>query len=157
MAATSEQTNWLVRVGALRDGLLVLASILYGLGYLVWSVHAWEQDLGLLPALDAQYFVAGVFPALVFLAAFYAYRLITRAVEQLLDWLYSEPRTRTKTLARGLAYALVVVPAIILFLRGISGYVKSVLAWEWAWAVLFGAMLLGSILYHTHGAIVTYT
>lgn len=49
----------------LRDGLLVTAVIVYILGYLVWSLNAWVNNLGLLPALDFQYFVAGIFPALL--------------------------------------------------------------------------------------------
>ena len=59
---------------------------------------------------------------------------------------------RTKTLARGLAYSLIVVPGILLLLSGISDYVERAISWKWGWAVLFAAMLLGSMLYHTHGA-----
>jgi hypothetical protein len=33
---------WVKRIGDLRDGLLVGASLLYGLGYVVWSLNAWD-------------------------------------------------------------------------------------------------------------------
>jgi hypothetical protein len=56
--------------GDLRDGLLISASILYVVGYLVWSSNAWQNQLGLLPALDPQYFVAGLVPVVIMLAAF---------------------------------------------------------------------------------------
>jgi hypothetical protein len=49
---------------------LVTASILYAVGYLVWSYHAWRNKLGLLPALDAQYFVAGLAPSVVLLVGY---------------------------------------------------------------------------------------
>lgn len=52
-------------LSAMRDGLLVAAGIVYVLGYLVWSLNAWINNLGLLPALEFQYFVAGVFPAVL--------------------------------------------------------------------------------------------
>ena len=52
-------------LSAMRDGLLVASGIVYVLGYLVWSLNAWINNLGLLPALEFQYFVAGVFPAVL--------------------------------------------------------------------------------------------
>jgi hypothetical protein len=53
------------RIGKLRDAVLVLATIVYLLGYLSWALYAGTNDLGLVPALDTQYFVAGVLPVLV--------------------------------------------------------------------------------------------
>ncbi len=46
-------------IGKHRDTLLVSIAATYGLGYLAWSIFAWRQNLGLLPALDFQYMVAG--------------------------------------------------------------------------------------------------
>jgi hypothetical protein len=53
------------------DVVLALASILYALGYASWALYAWKFQLGIPPALEAQYLVAGVGPAviLLFLAA----------------------------------------------------------------------------------------
>ncbi len=52
-------------IGNLRDTLLVGAGTVYILGYLTWSISAYSQDLGLLPALEAQYFMAGIVPAAI--------------------------------------------------------------------------------------------
>ena len=50
-------------IGKFRDGLLVVGGLLYVLGYAVWSFNAWINGLGILPALEFQYLVAGIPPA----------------------------------------------------------------------------------------------
>jgi hypothetical protein len=57
--------NFVKRIGKLRDGFLVSGAALYGLGYLVWTYTAWRNDLGQLPALEFQYVIAGVVPAIL--------------------------------------------------------------------------------------------
>jgi hypothetical protein len=54
--------KWL---GERRDGFLVGGAIIYGLGYLVWSYNAWRNHLGQLPAIELQYVIAGLVPALI--------------------------------------------------------------------------------------------
>ena len=66
-------SDWLERVGKSRDGILVIGGALYILGYAVWSVNAYIKGLGLLPAFESQYFIAGTVPFLIF---FLVYRLI---------------------------------------------------------------------------------
>lgn len=66
--------GWLALIGSFRDGLLVLATILYTLGYLVWSYHAWKKNLGPRSALDFQYFVAGIVPALSLCILYLSFR-----------------------------------------------------------------------------------
>ncbi len=56
-------------MGEYRDAALVLISVDYLLGYFSWSFYAAENDLGLVPALDTQYLVAGVLPTLILAAA----------------------------------------------------------------------------------------
>jgi hypothetical protein len=68
----------LVRVGKLRDGLLVAGGLLYILGYIVWSVNAQINGLGLLPALEFQYLVAGIIPALIIGLAALFIRILLR-------------------------------------------------------------------------------
>jgi hypothetical protein len=63
------------KIGKLRDGLLVAGGLLYVLGYAVWSLNAWRQGLGILPALESQYLVAGIVPALIIYAAILIARL----------------------------------------------------------------------------------
>ena len=52
-------------LGSLRDGILVVSALLYLLGYLELGFYAASRDLGALPAIDAQYLVAGLAPALM--------------------------------------------------------------------------------------------
>ena len=53
-------TQILKRLGDARDSILVATSCTYALGFLVWSLHAWRQGLGLLPISNIQYLVSGV-------------------------------------------------------------------------------------------------
>lgn len=57
--------NRIDRIGEARNGFLIGLAIVYGLGYAVRSLYAWQVSLGVMPALDSQYFLAGVMPALV--------------------------------------------------------------------------------------------
>lgn len=41
------------------------ATVVYALGYLSWAYYSWEERLDLPPALEGQYVVAGVVPALL--------------------------------------------------------------------------------------------
>jgi hypothetical protein len=59
--------KWIVRLGALRDGLLVAGAVLYGFGYVAFSLFAWIHHLGPVPGIEAQYFIAGI-PALLVVA-----------------------------------------------------------------------------------------
>jgi hypothetical protein len=52
-------------IGEYRDAVLVLISIDYLLGYFSWSYYAAQNDLGLVPALDTQFLVAGVLPTVI--------------------------------------------------------------------------------------------
>ncbi|MBA7491884.1 hypothetical protein ES702_02432 [subsurface metagenome] len=79
-------TDRLRPLAKLRDGLLVVAAIVYILGYLVWSLNAWVNNLGLLPALEFQYFVAGIFPALVIWLVYIGIRNTRRLVDNLTKW-----------------------------------------------------------------------
>jgi hypothetical protein len=58
----------LKRIGDIRDGFLISAGIFYLFGYLVWSINAYRIKLGLLSALDFQYFIAGIIPVLILVA-----------------------------------------------------------------------------------------
>lgn len=55
-------------LGECRDGLLVGASVIYLAGFCAWSIAAWLNGMGSVPAIEAQYFVVGV-PVLLFLGA----------------------------------------------------------------------------------------
>jgi hypothetical protein len=54
--------DYLNALAKYRDGVLLVVGISYVLGYVVWSVHAWQENLGLVPALRFQYILAGIVP-----------------------------------------------------------------------------------------------
>ena len=57
------------KLAKLRDGFIVVGALLYGAGLAVWSYHAWRNRIGLLPAFDMQYFIAGAVPLVVLMLA----------------------------------------------------------------------------------------
>jgi hypothetical protein len=69
------------KLAALRDGFLVTGALLYALGLAVWSYHAWRNHVGLLPALDMQYFIAGAVPLALVLTAYYVISHGQRAIQ----------------------------------------------------------------------------
>src|SRR2546422_6485383 len=68
-------------LGEARDDLLVIAAALYGVGYLVWALHASRYNLGLLPAIESQYFIAGIAPTLVIVVAYKLTVLVERGLD----------------------------------------------------------------------------
>ena len=57
------------RLGALRDGFIVAGGTLYGAGYATWALYALSIHAGPVPALQVQYFAAGIPAVLLFVAA----------------------------------------------------------------------------------------
>jgi hypothetical protein len=109
--------------------VLALASILYALGYASWALYAWEFQLGVPPALEAQYLVAGVSPALIL--------LLLSAILVQLRRLARAPRVPHKKAQNTLETAgtLATLAGVGLLLLG-RGY---------GWIVLFaGAVLYGA-------------
>ena len=80
-------TFWLAQF---RDQILVGAAVVYVIGYGVWSLHSWNNGLGLLPAADLQYFVAGLLPLVTFMVGY----AILRFVMALLVRILRKPRAR---------------------------------------------------------------
>jgi len=108
--------TWLRDAGNLRDGFLVTAAVFYFLGYIVWAINAYRNNLGLLPGLDFQYFIAGA-PAVLIILALYlliaACRLLRGKVRR---WIGSSPTGGRLYLCRAmfllalLAGFLIIVP-----------------------------------------------
>jgi hypothetical protein len=66
LLAIADTYSWwksqLNNASKLRDfGLVVIAGT-YALGFIIWSFHAVTYNLGLLPIIDSQYFIAGILP-----------------------------------------------------------------------------------------------
>lgn len=60
---------WFKQLGSFRDAILVMAGGLYAMGYFVRQFNAVRNNLGWLPGIDVQYFVAGIVPTLVLMLA----------------------------------------------------------------------------------------
>jgi hypothetical protein len=55
--------EWLLsNASQLRDLALFTVAATYTLAFIIWSVHTLRNDLGLLPAIDLQYIIAGLGP-----------------------------------------------------------------------------------------------
>lgn len=66
--------DFLEHLGKIRDGVLRFAPMLYILGYIEWSIYAWKENLGFLPVLNSQYFIAGIYPFIVIVLSVLAIR-----------------------------------------------------------------------------------
>jgi hypothetical protein len=79
----SAPSGWrahLTAFGELRDTIVFGFSALYVLGYVTWALYSNDRGLGVLPPLEGQYFLAGVVPLLILVAA-YALMRMTRPAE----------------------------------------------------------------------------
>lgn len=72
--------NSLKHFGGVRDGLLVIGAILYGVGYIAWSLHASIYHLGPVSGLDAQYFIAGIPVLLVLIIGWLLGKMLLQVV-----------------------------------------------------------------------------
>jgi hypothetical protein len=79
--------SWLALLGDQRPGALAIGTALYVLGWGVWAVNAWRLGLGMLPAVDAQYLMAGAPPLAILAAAWLGVRYSRRGLEWGVGWL----------------------------------------------------------------------
>lgn len=77
--AFTEVTSCVGWLAGARDKILVAGAGIYILGYIVWAFNALVNELGLLPAADLQYFVAGLVPAGTLILFYIALRLLLAA------------------------------------------------------------------------------
>jgi hypothetical protein len=93
----------LKQLGDARDGVLVVASCVYIVGYMTWAIYCWRHHLGSARALDMQYFVIGGPVALAFALLVATIRQSRRALAAVLRRYYLlRPRTqRTIVLIAG--------------------------------------------------------
>ncbi len=59
--------TFLQNIAQIRDPILVFSIVSYASGYLIWSFHMWQGGIGFVPALDPQYFIAGILPTVLLL------------------------------------------------------------------------------------------
>jgi len=98
-------------VGGFRDGLLILISITYILGYIVWTLTGIINNFGPLPAIEAQYFVAGLLPLLTLIIIFLIVLLFRRII--LKEWPILFKRYLTIRIIIRLLYLLIVITVIL--------------------------------------------
>jgi hypothetical protein len=110
-----------------RDGFLVAGAGIYGLGYLVWSVNALKHGLGQLPALEFQYFAAGLVPALIIGVASAAFAFFYRIQENMESF-----ATRHPWLHFFIAMLPLLASFILLVVSQHQGWIQ-----EWTFAMLF--------------------
>jgi hypothetical protein len=113
-AAAPGLEAWGARLVRTRDLALIGFAGVYAFGYLARALHAWEHNLGVLPGVELQFFVAGLVllipPALVALALLALWRLLGRVVR----WEGDDAmrRTRNDTWTGALLTAGVLVVAL---------------------------------------------
>ncbi|MCI0550362.1 MAG: hypothetical protein L0287_05365, partial [Anaerolineae bacterium] len=79
--ATEQLTGIIKSLGEWRDRALVIVGLLYAAGYFMWSWNALENNLGLLPALQFQYVVAGIGPVFIGITTIGGGLLVLRLLE----------------------------------------------------------------------------
>jgi len=93
---TGSLKGWGSRLRDVRDIALVGFGGIYAFGYVARAIHAWDNNLGVLPGAELQYFVAGflllVPPALVLAAIFGLWRLF----RSIAAWEAKGPRRRAR-------------------------------------------------------------
>jgi hypothetical protein len=92
---TLSPSRWSGHLTDLRDAGLVIGALIYAFGYVTWAVYAYAWDLGPMPALDSQYFVAGVVPFLCTVGLATAAWFINRTAR---PWLIQQTRARRAAL-----------------------------------------------------------
>jgi hypothetical protein len=93
---------FLKSIGSLRDGILVCGGLIYFCGYFVWSLVAWQHNLGQMPIFDSQYFVAGIPVLISFIILFYLLgRMKHFLIEDWPAWI-----ARKRPITRNSIYAL---------------------------------------------------
>ena len=109
--------SWLVtHLGVLKDGVLAIGSVVYLVGYLAWCYYAWRYHIGPVPALQAQYFVAGVFIVGVLSTTACASYMVIRVAD--IWWptfLNAQSRARRRALLSGMAALLICAVAAVIF------------------------------------------
>ena len=111
--------RWVHSSAAYRDGALVVGAILYGIGYIVWSWHAWWNGFGLLPILSTQFVVTGFAMGLFLLASLVVLGTLLRSRSLLHYWICPLPKDDdwiAKSIRR-IITSIAIVCALVFFLQ----------------------------------------
>jgi hypothetical protein len=133
-------TDWLKDVGSLRDGFLVTAATFYFFGYIVWAINAYRNDLGLLPALEFQYFIAGA-PLVVIILVLYSIVVASkRLIETVRKWIGPNPTGGKLYLC--LIVFFLAVSAVVSIRITATEWFKAVFPNARSWVVIISALVI---------------
>ena len=134
--------TWLKVAKRFRDGFLVTAGVFYLFGYIVWAINAHRNDMGLLPALEFQYFIAGIAPVLIVLSLYFAVVGIKRLRDKMSVW-FDEDVTGWKLYLSWLMFILGAVAVIHIlandaewFKTGFPGVARR------KWLIIISALMI---------------
>ncbi|AKD54039.1 hypothetical protein [Spirosoma radiotolerans] len=77
------QQPLLKRLTRFRENILVILSIIYGIGYFSWSIYAYKESLGVVSAVEVQYFVSGLPPFIFIMIIYFIYLYEARMLAKL--------------------------------------------------------------------------
>jgi hypothetical protein len=72
------------KLSSLVQAVLGASTILYVLGFICWMLYAYDNHLGMLPAIKEQYFIAGIIPVLILIAVVLLLKLLSWATKKLI-------------------------------------------------------------------------
>lgn len=125
--------NQLKRLGDLRDGFLIGGGVLYILGYIVWSLNALRNNMGLLPALDSQYFLAGIVPAIILWLLIVGIRSVKRFIEKLPEWFSTNKKEWKVTLHR--VFICFFITSFMVFLASLTDWYGKTFPFTWRYVI----------------------
>lgn len=86
----------ITQLQSVKTSFLDIAALIYGIGLVNWSIHAYQHSLGIVSAFDMQYFIGGIVPFLLLLCIYY---IVNTQFASLGKW-YAKNKLRTKKLRR---------------------------------------------------------
>lgn len=124
---TGKASSWPKLISGIRDGVLVVASILYVFGYFAWSIYAYQNNLGLLPILESQYLIAGIVPALIVLLLCSVIRGIIRFRQRTQRWL-AQAEAEWELTLRDTLVAIFHLSFFVFFVSGVFASFETALS-----------------------------
>ena len=76
-------------IDKIKGHILAVTGGLYGLGLICWMYYSWQHNLGHIDAFEAQYFVTGIFPALLILFLLWLISGFSKLSQKIVSWLES--------------------------------------------------------------------
>jgi hypothetical protein len=137
--AQTKKSDWLKWLGERRDGFLVGGAVVYGLGYLVWSLNAWRNHLGQLPAFEFQYIISGLIPGILIAIAWLAIKFFRNMRDKII--IMNEKYHVTARIVLFVT-GLIMLPLVSLLMVIPTLWSKNVLNYEQFFIYFFSIVLI---------------